>query len=266
MAFANNSGVSIHYETFGGGPDLVLMHGMGMSIQDWLDAGYVKKLADDFRLILIDSRGFGASDKPHEVEAYGREQKVSDVTAVLDLLDIERAYYWGYSMGASIGWALGMLQPDCLKGLVLGAYPVLPVEVPAIDRSRWEARARLMRLGMDVYITAVEMARGPMPADQKARLLANDNEAYACQQLANLNWGASDEDIRRMAVPSLVYSGTHDDYPLPRNHESTKRSASLNPHATWLPLEGHTHASAFADADGVIPHVRAFIAAIENAL
>ena len=261
IAFVDNAGVSIHYEFAGRGPDLVLMHGMGASVRDWYDAGYVDKLAGEFRLVLIDSRGFGASDKPHEVEAYGREQKVSDVTAVLDELGVERTYYWGYSMGASIGWAFGMLRPERLRGLVLGAYPVIPAELDAVDRARWESRAKLMRLGMDVYVAALEMDRGPMLVEEKARLLANDNEAYACQQLANLAWGATDDDIRRMTVPSLVYAGTDD----ARNHGPTKRSASLAPNATWLSLEGYTHASAFANSDNIVPHVRAFVAKVERA-
>lgn len=261
--YIDNGGIRIHYEVEGEGPPIVLMHGMGMSTKDWRNAGYPERLSGEFQLILIDSRGFGQSQKLSDPEQYSRAHKVSDVTAVLNDLGVDTAYYWGYSMGASIGWACGMLRPGRFRGLILGAYPVLSPDVPEIDRVRWEARAKLMRLGMDVYIAAMEMDQGPLPEAQKQRLLANDKDAYAAQQIANLSWGAPDEDIVNMTVPALVYSGTEDEYPMPRNHALTKRSASLAPNAAFLPLPGHTHMSAFMGADVVIPHVREFIARVE---
>ncbi len=263
--FVDNNGVNIHYEVEeGSGPPVVLVHGMGGSTENWRNAGYPEKLSGELSLVLIDSRGFGKSDKLPDASDYGRPQKVSDVVAVLDDLGIDTAYYWGYSMGASVGWACGMIQPGRFRGLILGAYPVLSPDVPEIDRVRWEARAKLMRLGMDYYIAAMEMEQGPLPQAQKDRLMANDKDAYAAQQIANISWGAPDEDIVNMTLPALVYSGTEDEYPMPRNHALTKRSASLAPNATFLPLDGHTHASAFGESDVIIPYVREFIARVED--
>ena len=91
--FIDNDGVRIHYEVEGAGPPVVLMHGMGMSTKDWRAAGYPDALAGEFRLVLIDSRGFGQSQKLGDPEQYGRARKVSDVTAVLDDLGIDDAYY-----------------------------------------------------------------------------------------------------------------------------------------------------------------------------
>ncbi len=260
--FIDNDGVRIHYEVEGeGGPPLVLVHGMGMSTKDWRSAGYTDALSGEFRLILIDSRGFGQSDKLSDPADYGRKQKVSDVTGVLDDLGIEKAYYWGYSMGASIGWALGMLAPDRFHALVLGSYPVIPQQVPEFDRVRWEARAKLMRLGMDVYVTAMEMDAGPLPEDERQRLLSNDKDAYAAQQIANLDWGAPDGDIVGMTLPTFVYAGTSDK----RNHEPAKRCAAVAPNASFLSLPDHTHMQAFYASGLMIPHVREFIAGVEAA-
>ncbi len=80
MAVVDNDGVRIHYEVEGDGPPLMLMHGMGGSIENWRRAGYIDALKAQYRLILVDSRGFGGSDKPHDIAAYTREAKVSDVT------------------------------------------------------------------------------------------------------------------------------------------------------------------------------------------
>jgi pimeloyl-ACP methyl ester carboxylesterase len=266
MPRLDNRGVRIHYEVEGAGPPITLMHGMGGSIDNWVRAGYVDALKGEFRLVLIDARGFGTSDKPHDPAAYTRLAKVSDVCAVLDDLGIDRTHYWGYSMGASNGWAMGMLQPDRLRSLVLGGYPALPHPTPERDRVKWESRAKLMRLGMDVYVAAMEMDRGLMPEEQKQRLLANDAEAYAAQQIANIDWGVTDEEVRAMTVPALVYSGTEDDYPLPNNHAMAKRSASLASNAMFLPVKDHDHMQTFLDAATVIPHVREFLAKIEKSV
>ena len=106
------------------------------------------------------------------------------------------------------------------------------------------------------------MDRGPMPEDNKKRLMANDPEAYAAQQIANIDWGTPETEVRAMTVPTLVYSGTEDGYPLPDNHEMAKRSASLAPNATFLPLPGYDHMKAFQDSATVIPYVREFLAPI----
>ena len=132
--FIDNNGVRIHYEVNddapADAPPLVLMHGMGGSTKNWHNAGYTATLSGEFRLILIDSRGFGQSDKLTDPTDYGRAQKVSDVTAVLDDLGIEKTFYWGYSMGASIGWALGMLAPERFHALVPRFLPGHPIARP----------------------------------------------------------------------------------------------------------------------------------------
>jgi pimeloyl-ACP methyl ester carboxylesterase len=263
MTFVSNAGISIRYEVEGSGPPVMLMHGMGGSIDNWIRAGYVEALKDEYQLILIDSRGFGASDKPHDPAAYTREAKVSDVCAVIDDLGIDRAHYWGYSMGGSNGWAMGMLRPDRLRSLVIGGYPALPKPTSERNRVKWESRAKLMRLGMDVYIAAMEMDRGPMADANKKRLMANDKDAYAAQQIANIDWGTPEDDVRAMTVPTLVYSGTNDNYPLPDNHEMAKISAANAPNARFVPIPGLDHGQAFLDSTTVIPLVRSFLAEIE---
>ena len=56
MARVDNNGMAIHYEVEGSGPPVVLMHGMGGSIQNWVRAGYVDALRDEFQLILVETR------------------------------------------------------------------------------------------------------------------------------------------------------------------------------------------------------------------
>jgi len=146
-----------------------------------------------------------------------------------------------------------------VESLVLGAYPSLPSPVSERNRVKWESRAKLMNLGMDVYITAIEMVRGSMTDVARAALLANDTGAYAAQQIANIDWGVPEADVAAMSVRALVYSGTEDDYPLPDNHAMCKASAALAPNATFVALDGHDHTTAFQESAVVIPHVLRFL-------
>src|SRR5690349_5576708 len=106
MPYVNNKGVRIHYEVEGEGPPLVLQHGSAGSLGDWRELGYVEALKQANRLILIDARGHGESDKPHDVAAYDIALRASDVVAVLNELGVREASYMGYSLGGWIGFGL----------------------------------------------------------------------------------------------------------------------------------------------------------------
>src|SRR5215470_5840575 len=120
MPYADNHGVRIHYRTEGRRPALVLQHGFTESVEDWYECGYVEVLKRDYRLVLVDARGHGSSDKPHEPAAYLLEGRVAHVIAVLDALRIEKAHYWGYSMGGWIGFGMAKFACDRLDRLVIG--------------------------------------------------------------------------------------------------------------------------------------------------
>jgi pimeloyl-ACP methyl ester carboxylesterase len=74
MPYVNNAGVQIHYEIEGAGPALVLQHGFTQSLESWAECGYVAPLRPKYRLILIDARGHGRSDKPHDEASYSLDR------------------------------------------------------------------------------------------------------------------------------------------------------------------------------------------------
>ena len=104
MPHINNQGVRIHYQVEGEGPPLVLQHGGIDSIESWYELGYVDALKTAYQLILIDARGHGTSDKPHDVHAYGLQWVADDIRTVLDEQHLPKAHFWGYSMGGWIGF------------------------------------------------------------------------------------------------------------------------------------------------------------------
>ena len=201
MPFADNAGVGINYEVVGDGPPLVLHHGFTRSLRDWHDFGYVAALASDFRLILMDSRGHGSSDKPHDAAAYALELRVADVCAVLDELALERATYLGYSMGGRVGFALAKFAPQRLSSLVIGAATPLD--------TGFEPFAGIDGGDSEAFIAALEPLIGEtLPPELRAAMLQNDIRALTALMQAPLLDLTSVLD--EIAVPALFYVGEED--------------------------------------------------------
>jgi pimeloyl-ACP methyl ester carboxylesterase len=108
---ADSSGVGINYEVTGEGRPVVLLHGFPDSGRLWRHQ--VGALADaGFKVIVPDMRGYGASDKPAEIEAYNILFLVADIGAVLDDAAVETAHVVGHDWGAAVAWALAALAPE----------------------------------------------------------------------------------------------------------------------------------------------------------
>ena len=84
-------------------PPVMLVHGFPESHRTWRDL--VPLLGDDLRLIMPDLRGFGASDKPHDVADYSTEILVADLFALADALGVDRFALVGHDWGGAIAWA-----------------------------------------------------------------------------------------------------------------------------------------------------------------
>lgn len=114
---ADNNGVQISYEVHGEGRPVVLLHGFPDSGHVWRHQ--VSALtAAGFQVIVLDMRGYGESDQPTDIDAYGGFALATDVIAVLDALDIERAHIVGHDWGAAVAWLLGSFFPDRVDHLV----------------------------------------------------------------------------------------------------------------------------------------------------
>ena len=111
----------IHHEEWGQGDPIVLVHGWGVDARrNWIETGWVSALAPYRRVVLLDIRGHGRSEKPLAQEAYGYRAMSEDVVQVLDELAIERADFLGYSMGAFIGAALLGSHSGRFSSMILG--------------------------------------------------------------------------------------------------------------------------------------------------
>lgn len=114
-------GVRIHYTDDGAGPPVVLVHGLTSSAErNWRRPGVVDALvAAGRRVIAIDCRGHGESDKPHDPAAYAGTRFGDDVIALMDHLGIETADLAGYSMGGMIATSLLARRPELFRRVII---------------------------------------------------------------------------------------------------------------------------------------------------
>ena len=248
MSYADNQGTRIHYCVEGEGPLLVLQHGFTQCIDDWYEAGYVAALKRDYRLILVDARGHGQSDKPHDPRAYGLDKWVGDITAVVDALGAAKAHFWGYSMGGWIGFGMAKYAPDRVDRLVIGGlHPYARDQSPA----RQFFRTRLGN-SSDEFVSALENRYGSHnSAARKARLRAADREAFFAlsQDRPELS-----DMLAGMRIPTCLYAGDAD--PL---YAQVKATSQLIPDVVFFSLPGLTHAGAFHSLDLVLSRVVEFL-------
>ncbi len=225
-------------------------HGAWTSLEDWHDFGYVAGLKQAYRLILLDARGNGASDKPHYPDAYGTERMVADVVAVLDDLNVEKAHYMGYSLGGWMGFGVAKYAPERFHSIIIGGSGPYNLS--------WERVERLIPLyreGMEAVVAAIdEGGRWKMSSEVRSRILANDAEALVARLVARRDEPDLDSVLPNMTVPCLVYMGEGDDE-YPRMEEWVRRM----PNVTIVSLPGLDHASTYERCDLVLPHVMRFL-------
>jgi pimeloyl-ACP methyl ester carboxylesterase len=253
MPYATNDGVRIHYVTDGDGLPLLLYPGFTGTYQRWYHTGYAADLRNDYRLIILDPRGQGESDKPHDVDAYALETVVSDVVAVLDAEGVDRAHFMGFSMGGEIGFAAGVYAPERFRSLILGgAIPDLQSMHFLMPTTREDVE--LLRQGMPAVVERAEQLFGPLPPESRATWLKNDNQALAAIMLASERHPDISADLPAVSLPALIYCGTED-----LIHDQARRASEAMPNARFVPLNGLDHFQTYFRSDLVLPHVRAFL-------
>jgi len=116
----DSAGVKIHYVVAGKGDPVILIHGLMASAQiNWEWPGIISELAKNHRVVALDCRGHGRSDKPVRDDQYGVNM-VEDVVRLMDHLHIKRAKVVGYSMGGMIAMKMMVLHPKRVSSAVLG--------------------------------------------------------------------------------------------------------------------------------------------------
>ncbi len=231
----NSDGVDIAYLDEGTGDPILLIHGFASSAQvNWVDTGWVRDLVRaGRRVIAIDNRGHGQSEKLHDPSRYGGPVMAEDARRLLDHLGIQRADVMGYSMGARITAFLTLAHPERVRSAIfagLGGNMVRPMagtgpiaaalEAPTIDDVT-NATARTFR-------AFAEQTKGDLKA--LAACIRSSRDPLTPEALATVT------------CPVLVAVGSDDVI-----GGKAETLAALIPGAEAFVIEGRDHMKAVGD-------------------
>jgi len=112
--YFDSNGARLHYVSKGKGTPVILVHGFAINLGgNWFFPHVFQRLAKDYRVIAIDNRGHGRSERFYEAEKYGTEF-AEDIVRLMNHLKIEKAHVIGYSMGGFIVLKLATMYPERL--------------------------------------------------------------------------------------------------------------------------------------------------------
>lgn len=241
MPVSTRNGLRIHYEVHGqvvgDGPPMVLIHANPFDRRLWMYQ--VARFSAFYRVIAIDLRGYGHSDKPEAPFTLG--DMLADVLGVCADEGVTRAIFAGVSVGSGIALLASIERPDMVAAAILvGGSSGGPRDVNAI-LAGFEDKplgAHLMHL-MRGYV-APGFADTPL-GDYLLKLFVENSEALSADCIKNIfRARASCNMTERLAgvqLPVLVVNGAFDGS-LPAG----RRTASLLPNAQHVLIEDAGHA------------------------
>jgi non-heme chloroperoxidase len=139
-------GVKIAYEIAGEGKPVVLVHGFASDrVQNWRAPGWYQTLnGGGYKVIAMDNRGHGESDKPHDPKAYGHETMANDVITIMKAAGLSKTLLMGYSMGGYISMALAVKHPELFEKVVIGGVGASYLDLKAAEAAVADPERRSM--------------------------------------------------------------------------------------------------------------------------
>jgi len=251
--FVEANGLRLHYLAYGSGPAVVLVPGITSPAITW--EVVAEPLADEFRVLVLDVRGRGLSDRG---AGYAREDYADDVIALTRELGLSRPVLAGHSMGARIAAAAAARERE-LFGPVVAVDPPLS----GIGRAPYP-------FALDVYLNALHEAQAGATADDMRRYyptwperelqiradwLATCDERAVVETYANFHLEDFFDDWPRVAPPVLFVYGAESPV-IPA--ESLDEIAAINPSAELVAVERAGHMVPFENLADFLAVVREY--------
>lgn len=264
MPYVSNQGVRIYYEVEGLGPPLVLAHGIGGSLEDWREVGWVEALKARYQLILVDARGHGQSDKPHDPDSYRQIHQAMDHVAVLDDVGAEKAHFLGFSMGGTVCLGAGIHAPErCLSLIIGGTQPYSKDERPIGTEFPTPKPLRglpdgnnpinqLLIGGAQAWVEFVE-ANIEVSTSMRIRLMQNDFEALIAR-FAALHERDLSRNLDKVQMACFIYVGEDE-----AAYAGAKHLAGLLPDAKFVAFPGLNHFEMLTSLDVILPKILQFL-------
>ena len=245
-----DDGVSLYYEEAGSGTPIVFVHEFAGDHRSW--EPQLRHFARTHRCIAYNARGYPPSDVPDDIEQYSQARARDDVIAVLDHLRIDRAHVVGLSMGGFATLHVGLVHPHRARSLVIAGcgYGAQPGEE---DSFRAECEAAAKGFETDAAAAFAKYALGPTRVQLQnkdprgwrefAEQLAEHSTRGAASTLRGVQKRRPRlyqlvDDMKRIAVPTLIMTGDEDEPCLEPNVFMKRKIPGAG--LVVLPKAGHT--------------------------
>jgi pimeloyl-ACP methyl ester carboxylesterase len=196
--YTSFDGAKIYYEVKGDGFPVLLVHGFTGNAQGW-KGGVIYKdlLSAGYKVIILDLRGNGQSDKPRTDVGYTNDAEAKDIIGLMTSLNVKKYYAVGYSRGSIIASRLLVLDKKRLQKLVLGGMG------DGYTDANWPRRVHAYRAlmgdtthhdvdGMINYIRQNHFDEGLLALQQKHQP------------------STSKAELAKVKIPVLIIRGTED--------------------------------------------------------
>lgn len=243
----------------GAGPPVVFIHGWTLDLEAW--DPQAAALADAFRVLRYDRRGFGLSDGEP-----GRAADAEDLARILDRLQVARPVLVGLSQGARVALAFALAHPGRLAGLVLDGPPDEIGDARAAgdeDFSIAEYRELVAVRGVDAFRDAWRAhplmrlyGADPAAASRVARMLARYPARDLAGPAAPPAPPSGRDALARLALPVLVVNGEFD---TPIRRRAGEAIARAIPGAEHVVLAGAGHLPNLDNANAYNEALRTFL-------
>jgi len=223
--FSSFDGTKIYYEVRGEGKPVLLVHGFIVNGDSWKrTALYADLLNDGYKVLTLDMRGNGKSDKPHDSTAYDNDAEAKDIMLLMKFLKTDQYCVVGYSRGSIITARL-LVFDKRIQAAVLGGMGI------DFTNPLWPRRIEFYRALMGDSIPELKSMVNYV---QKQGL---DQRALAYLQRSQPS--TSKDALSKIDQPVLVISGSED-----ADNGSAKKLAKLLPNSSVGNCPGdHDHAS-----------------------
>lgn len=251
--FVNAGGVRLHCLERGSGSSLVLLHGLGSMIDDFVLSGLFARAAERHRAIAVDRPGYGRSERPRR-QRWTLAAQAELLHEALRRLDVYCPVLFGHSLGATLALAYALRYP--VERLVLASgyyFPtprldapfLLPPAVPVIgDLLRYTVSPLAGRLAWPLWLRLL-FAPGAVPRRFRAfptwmalrpsqlRAMAEDTAVLMPEVLRMM------PAYPRLNVPTVLIAGAEDRYVSPRAHTMRLHAGIPGAELVLIPGAGH---------------------------
>lgn len=218
--YADIRGFKMYYETYGKGEPLLIIHGNGGSINNFVYQ--IPYFAKNYQVIIADSRAQGKSIDHTDSLSY--EMMTDDLNALLDKLNLKQCYVIGWSDGGIEGLMLAIRHPEKVKKLAVTGANLWP-DTSAVDPFVYNYALKLNKVGQDT-IKKIKNVTPEMKNQLKLLHLLTYEPHIKL------------EDVKKISCPTLVIGGDHD--VIRTKHTMLIAETIPNSYLWILPNSGHS--------------------------